>query len=61
MDRTVYLDNNATTYTISGVAWLDANQNGARESSEELLSGIKLYAKIKWIKNLCQTEIKKVL
>ena len=37
-------NSNATTYTISGVAWFDANQNGSRDSSEQLLSGIKLYA-----------------
>lgn len=29
-------------YTISGVAWLDANSNGLRETSEELLEGIEV-------------------
>ena len=28
------------TYTISGVAWLDENENGQKESSERLLKGI---------------------
>ena len=28
------------TYRISGVAWFDANQNGMRDSNEELLSNI---------------------
>lgn len=29
-------------YKITGTAWLDANQNGEREGSEELLSGIEV-------------------
>ncbi len=43
-------DNNSGTgivepYSISGVAWLDANRDGKRDDTEELLSGIqvKLY------------------
>ena len=32
------------THTISGTAWLDANLDGERQSSEELLSGITVYA-----------------
>ena len=30
------------TYTISGTAWFDKNENGQRESDEETLSGIKV-------------------
>ncbi len=33
----------STTYRISGVAWLDANGDGKRDDTEELLSGIKVY------------------
>ena len=29
-------------YQISGVAWLDENENGARESSEVLISGVEV-------------------
>ncbi len=29
-------------YTISGIAWLDANKNGERENTEETLSGIEV-------------------
>lgn len=31
-----------TTYQIKGTAWVDANQNGKRESTEELLSNMKV-------------------
>lgn len=30
------------TYNISGVAWIDENKNGLRESTEKLLSGIEV-------------------
>lgn len=30
------------TYSISGVAWIDENKNGLRESTEKLLSGIEV-------------------
>lgn len=36
-------DSTDTTYRISGVAWLDADKNGKRDDTEELLSGIKVY------------------
>ena len=35
-------ENNQETYTISGTAWLDENENGARDASEKTLSGIKV-------------------
>lgn len=31
------------TYNISGVAWLDENKNGLRETTEKLLSGINVF------------------
>lgn len=33
------------TYTITGVAWLDANRNGARDTSEKLLEGMTVKLK----------------
>ena len=30
------------TYTVSGTAWLDSNENGSRDSEEQTLSGIKV-------------------
>ena len=36
-----YEDENKTN-SISGLAWLDDNKNGARETSEQLLSGIRV-------------------
>ncbi len=33
-------DDNKETYSISGVVWKDENQNGSRETAEQLLSGI---------------------
>ena len=35
---------NQAKYVISGIAWLDVNQNGSRDAGEELLQGIKVYA-----------------
>ena len=35
---------NNNLYTISGTVWKDSNNNGSRDSDEELLSGIKVYA-----------------
>ena len=32
------------TYTVSGLVWEDSNNNGARDSDEKLLEGIKVYA-----------------
>ncbi|MCL2341708.1 MAG: hypothetical protein FWC53_01210, partial [Firmicutes bacterium] len=42
-----------TTYKISGVAWLDANKDGKRDDSEQLLSGItvKLMQNGKYLKD----------
>ena len=37
-------DGNTNRYTISGRVWVDSNENGSRDSAEELLSGIKVYA-----------------
>lgn len=31
-------------YSISGIVWVDSNQNGARDNEEELLEGITVYA-----------------
>ena len=31
-------------YVISGIAWLDVDQNGSRDEGEKLLEGIKVYA-----------------
>ncbi len=37
-------DNNKQekSYTVSGTAWLDSNENGSRDSEEQTLSGIKV-------------------
>lgn len=35
-------DSTATTYKITGTAWLDSNKNGMRDEDEQLLSGIKV-------------------
>lgn len=37
-------EENNNLYTISGTVWKDSNNNGSRDSDEELLSGIKVYA-----------------
>lgn len=33
-------DNPESTYSISGIAWLDSNKNGQRDNDEQLLEGI---------------------
>ena len=35
-------EKNEKNYTISGTAWLDSNENGSREPSEQTLGGIKV-------------------
>ena len=37
-------EDSETNNTISGTAWLDANNNGARDSEETLIEGVKVYA-----------------